>query len=220
MSSAAIPAQGTTLHIAGTAGGAKTITGVSVGFPAVVTSAAHGLANGDVVAIAAITGTIGSDATNGLNGKSFVISHVLTNSFVIEANTTGLVYTSGGTATPSTWTKVGNIKTIKPSGSSASEIDVTDLDSTGKEFRTGLKDPGTCSLENFCLDSDAGQAAMLAAFTSQAIKTFKITYPSGATPVRTFSALVKKFPEVGDIGIDNVINGSIELRLSGSVAVS
>ena len=53
--STAISAQGTTLQLSTGTGGAKTITGVVVGNPTILTSAAHGLANGDVVALAALT---------------------------------------------------------------------------------------------------------------------------------------------------------------------
>jgi hypothetical protein len=45
-----------------------------------------------------IVGTVGDDATDGLNGKSFVIQSILPDgvSFVITADTTGLTFTSGG----------------------------------------------------------------------------------------------------------------------------
>ncbi|MBK7592267.1 MAG: phage tail protein, partial [Betaproteobacteria bacterium] len=43
MASTAISAQGTIVQIATGTGGAKTITAVTVGYPAIVTSTAHGL---------------------------------------------------------------------------------------------------------------------------------------------------------------------------------
>jgi len=95
-----ISAQGSTLQVATGTGGAKTITAITVGFPAIVTSAAHGLNNGDVVTLAGIVGTMSS-----LNGTSRVVSNKTTNTFaLLDADTTGLVYTSGGTATPVTYT--------------------------------------------------------------------------------------------------------------------
>lgn len=220
MSTSAVKAQGTTLHISGTAGGAKTITAVSIGFPAIITSSAHGLANGDVVAIAAITGTVGTDATSGLNGKSYVVKNVTTNTFAIEANTTGLTYTSGGTATPSAWIKVGQLSDIKGTSDSSPDIEVTDLDSTTKEYIQGLPDTGSLSASCYCVDSDTGLAAVEAAFDARALKSFKVTYPSGPTPVRTFSAYVKSFPKIGDASKDGVVSGSIELKRSGVVTKS
>lgn len=222
MSSAAIQAQGTTLHIAGSTGTPATLTAVTVGFPTILAMTGHsGVANGDVVTFANFAG---ADAAL-LNGQTAVVMNKATgatnDTFTVQINTVGKTITIGtATATPSAWIKVGNIKTIKPSGSTSDDIDVTDLDSTAKEFKTGLADPGTIALDNFCLDSDVGQAAMLAAFNSQALKSFKVTYPSGSTPVRTFSASVKKFPDIGEASINGVVSGSIELRRSGSVTVS
>lgn len=220
MSSSAIKAQGTTLHIAGTAGGAKTITAATPGFPTIITSTAHGLANGDVVAIAAITGTLGTDATNGLNGKSLVISNVTANTFCVNVNTLTLTYTSGGTATASAWIKVGQITDIKGSSDTAPDIDVTDLDSTTKEYLPGLPDTGNVTMNVFCVDADTGLTAVEAAFDARTMKSFKITYPSGATPIRTFNAFVKSFPKIGDASKDAVVTGSIELKRSGTVAKS
>jgi len=172
------------------------------------------------VTIAAIVGTIGTDATNGLNGKTYSVKNVTTNTFAIEANTLGLAYTSGGSATPTTFTQIKECKASKPSGASADSLDVTDLDSTGKEFKTGLQDSGTISLDYNALDSDAGQTALGAAFVGSLSKTYKITYPAGNTPNRTFVASVTKFSTVPDASTGAIVTGSAELKISGSVTVS
>jgi len=221
MSTGAIPSQGTTLHIAGTSGTAKTITAISVGFPTILTSSAHGLTNGDSTAIAAIVGTVGTDATKGLNGKTLSITHVTTNTFAVEIDTTGLAYTSGGTATPSAWIKVGQVSDIKGTSDSTPDIDVSDLDSTTKEYLPGLPDTGNVSMTVYAaVDTDPGLAAIEAAFDARTTKTFKITYPKGSTPVRTFNAYAKSFPKVGDASKDGVVTGTIELKRSGSVTKS
>jgi hypothetical protein len=218
MSKAAQLAQKSRMYIASTAGAAKTITAVSIGYPAVVTSTAHGLANGDVVVIAALVGTIGTDATNGLNGKTYVINHVLANSFVIEANTTGLVYTSGGTATPNTWTQIKELKAIKPGGASTSKIDVSDLDSDAAEYRVGLVDNGTLSADGFDSVTDAGQTAVLAAFNAQTVNTYKLALTGGST--RTFDAVVTKFGTLPDVAVNGVQTQSVEWQISGAVVRS
>jgi hypothetical protein len=210
-------AQNTKLYIAGSSGSAKTLTAASAGFPTILTSTAHGLVNGDIVAIAGITGTIGTDATYGLNGKSFTVKNITTNTFAIEANTTGLTYTSGGTATPSAWIQVKEVKTIKSSGASASKIDVTDLDSTAKEYRAGLVDNGTFSSDVNILESDPGQAAVLAAFIAATVNNYKVVSPS---KTRTFQASCLKFPTIPDSAVDGVQTGSAEWQISGSVTVS
>lgn len=216
MSIAAQLAQNSKMYIAGTAGAAKTITAITPGFPTIVTSTAHGLSNGDYAAIAAIVGTIGTDPT-GLNGKSFTISNVTANTFSINVNTLTLVYTSGGTATATAWTQIKEVKGIKPSGASASKIDVTDLDSTAKEYRTGLIDNGTFAADINVLESDPGQAAVLAAFTGVTVNSYKIVT---SAKTRTFNAICLKFPTVPDTSVDSVQTGSAEWQISGSVTVS
>lgn len=216
MASSAFSAQGTTLQISTGTGGAKTITAVAVGFPTILTSAAHGLANGDVVTVAAITGTAGTDATNGLNGKTYVVTNVTTNTFAVQANTTGLAYTSGGTATPQTFTNISNIKSFNGFGGMADEIDVTNLDSTAKEFRLGLQDFGTFSVELHVDYADAGQNALRAAQASGAQKNFKLNFPNAK--VASFAGFVKGTPVSG--GINDVLAGSAEIRISGAVTVA
>lgn len=77
----------------------KTITGITNASPGVVTSAAHGFANGDEVYIDSVSGL------TQLNGLSFLVAGVTANDFTLTdifgnaINTTTYgVYTSGGTA--------------------------------------------------------------------------------------------------------------------------
>jgi hypothetical protein len=210
-------ARGTKLFIAGTGGSAKNLSAGVAGFPTILTSNAHGLKNGDIVAIAAITGTMGTDATNGLNGKSFVVKNVTTNTFAIEADTVGLTYTSGGTATPNTWTQIKELKGISPSGASVSELDATDLDSTAMEYLMGLPDQGTLSFQINILESDPGQAACLALFLASGNANFKVESPA---KTRTFNGGFLKWPTIPDSMVNGIQTGTAELRVSGAVTVA
>lgn len=224
MSTDAIPAQGSTLHIAGSAAAAEVLTAIVVGFPTILAITGHaGVANGDVITLAGFTG---ADAAT-LNGKTAVVKNLATgatnDTFAIDINTVGKTITidaGNTTATPTEWIKVGQLTDIKATSDTSPDIEVTDLDSTTKEWMPGLPDTGTVSMNVFCVDSDTGLAAVEAAFDARVVKSFKVTYPSGATPIRTFSAYVKAFPKVGDASKDSVVTGSIELKRSGSVTKS
>lgn len=75
-----------------------TITNVTAASPAVVTSTAHGLSNGDLVGISGIVGTVGTNATQGLNGTVWVVANKTANTFEAQgSDTSGLAYTSDGT---------------------------------------------------------------------------------------------------------------------------
>lgn len=75
----------------------KSITGVSVANPAVITSNAHGYSNGDWVFISGLVGP------TGLNGKTYIVAGATTNTFTLldlysgAAVANAVAYVSGGT---------------------------------------------------------------------------------------------------------------------------
>lgn len=76
----------------------KALSAITAADPAVFTSAGHGFSNDDWVYLDGIVGTMEE-----LNGKTFLISNAATDTFElidfdgVAVDTTGLVYTSGGT---------------------------------------------------------------------------------------------------------------------------
>lgn len=216
MASTAISAQGAVLSIGTGSGGAKTISGVTVGYPTLLTATAHGFNNGDVVALAALTG---ADAAS-LNGLTVTVKYKSTNAFYVDVDTTGKTITPGsGTATPVTFTQVNNVKSYTGFDGSASELDKTNLSSTAKEFALGLVDPGQFSLELDVDMNDSGQAALRAKQQSGVITNFKLVLPGAVSNLTyTFTGYVKKFSQSG--GVDQIVKGSVDIRISGPVTLS
>lgn len=209
MTSTAISAQGSTLQISTGTGGAKTISGVAVGFPTIITATANGFGNGDVVTLSGLTG---ADAAL-LNGQTIVVNNKTTNTFAVNIDTTGKTITASGSATPVTYTKISNLKTFSGMDGTTGEIDVTNMDSQAKEFVAGLQDNGQFTIEVDQDLSDAGQLALLAAKTAAATKNFKLTLPNGK--VGSFAGFVKKFGVSG--GVDQVVKAPCDIRISGPV---
>ena len=207
--STAISAQNSTLQVSTGTGGAKTITAIVVGNPTILTAAAHGFTNGDVVAIAGVTGT---DAAL-LNGQSWVVTNVTTNTFAVQLNSLAKTLTATGTATPQTYTKVNNFKDYNGFDGKASEIDVTHLESSAKEFRLGLVDNGSFSINVDRDTSDAGQQALEAARVTSTQKTFKLTLPNAK--VATFNGFVTQFSLSGKV--DDVLKTPVTIRITGDV---
>lgn len=209
--STAISAQGSKLEVSSTAGAAKSITAIAVGFPTILTSAAHGLSNGDVVTLAALTG---ADAAL-LNGQTAVVTNKTTNTIALDIDTTGKTITVGsGTATPLSWTQVKNLVSFKGFDGQASELDKTDLDSTAKEFMLGLQDWGTFSFDVNRDMNDAGQQAVDASKRAGSQKAYKLTLPNSKT--KTFNAYCKNSPLEG--GVDQILKTSgVTLRITGDV---
>lgn len=112
-----------------------------------------------------------------------------------------------------TWTKIKNIISFTGFDGAGSEIDVTDLDSTAKEFRLGLQDHGKFSFDMHIDRADAGQIALEGARKAGKVTQLKLTLPNG--DAATFSVLVKSTPITG--GIDAVLKGSVETRVTGDI---
>jgi len=208
-----VQAQGTALHIGTGTGGAITITAISKAFNAEVTGT-HTLTVGDRVTFATVGGMT---QINGLTGTVRAVTS--TTAFVVGIDSRAFTtYTSGGTATPVTWTEVLGIIDYSPSGATVSEIDTTDLKSTAKEFMAGLTDNGSFTINYKYLEDDAGQAACRVAGAGSLTKSFKITDP--LSNVYTFSGHLSSYGAVPSAGVDQVLKGSQTVRISGAVVVS
>ena len=209
MSSDAISAQGTTIEISTGTGGAVTITDITQAYYAEVTGT-NTLEAGDRVTFASVSGMT---EINSLVGTVIAATSA---DFVVDIDTRAFTaYTSGGTATPVTWTQITEVKSIEPSGASVSEIDVTDLDSTAKEFRAGLSDNGSITLNINYLETDTGQGAAKTAFENSTQKNFRITDPESNT--YSFEGYVANFHTMPTANVDGVLEGTITIRVSGSV---
>lgn len=208
MTSTAISAQGTVLSIGTGTGSAKTTTGIALGNPTILTSSIHGLHNGDVVALSDFTGI---DAAF-LNGQSFSVRNVTLNTFAVYADTTAkTIVGDDATATPSTFTAVANIKDFTGFDGSASEIELTNLDSVAKEFRLGLNDPGQFTFNIDYDGSNAGHIALRAKQVSGVVSNFKVVLPN--TAGITFNGYVKKFTLAG--GVDALAKTAVDIRITG-----
>ncbi|PQV50972.1 phage tail tube protein [Paraburkholderia sp. BL21I4N1] len=209
-SSTAISAQGSTLSVSGGAGVVKNITGLALGFPTIVASAAHGFSNGDIVTFGALAGN------TTLNGQTAVIKNVTAGTYAVDIDTTGgAAWTAGGTATPVAWTPIGNLNNFKGFDGTANEIDKTNLSSTAKEFMLGLQDFGHFTFDVDKDFTDPGQVACDAAKRAGTLKQFKLTLPN--TRTATFSGYVKNSPLDG--GVDQILKTTgVSIRITGDVA--
>jgi hypothetical protein len=206
----AISAQGSTLKMETGSGSPVTTVTATVGYPTIITKSSHGLSNGDVVTLSAFAGA--SAAL--MNGFTVVVKNVTANTLALDIDTTGGTLTAAnGTLTPVALTTIAEVKSFSGLDGSASEIDVTHLGSTAKEYRLGLVDEGGFTFEMNRVAADPGQAALLTSRNAGTLKTYKLTLPNAE--VATFTAFAKTFPVAG--GVDGVVSHSIGLRISGAV---
>lgn len=195
---------------------ADVISGLTNANPGVVTSTAHGNANGTIVLIEAVGGMVQ------VNNRAFVVANQAANSFELKGvDTTALqgygVYTSGGTAKAQTMTEVGEVRGITAAfDGEASDIDVTHLRSSGKEYLTGLPEFGNCSLNLWLpVGADAGQTRLRNLRETQSVGTFSITLPSGL--IAAFRGLVKSFALTG-LEVDGAVQVGCTIKVTNSPA--
>ena len=210
MASNAISSQGAILQMGTGTGGAVTCTAGAAGNPTILTKAAHGLTNGTVVTLAAFSG---ADAAT-LNGKTVAVSNVTSGTFAVPIDSTGKTITYTGTATPVTYTAIGEFKSWTGPNSNSDELDTTNLASTAKEKLLGLTDYGDFSFDISVYLDDVGQTALRTALDAKTLKTFKIILPSGTLTTGTFSAYVKSMPVKGGVG--QILGGTVTLSITGA----
>lgn len=109
---------------------------------------------------------------------------------------------------------INNIASFSGFDGEASEIDATNLSSVAKEFKIGLKDFGSFSMEIHPDYDDAGQNVLRSA--GNKVKSFKATLPNGK--VITFKGLVKNADSL-NAGIDAVLTGTVTIKVTGAVEV-
>ena len=132
--------------------------------------------------------------------------------------TQGVLIQRGDNASPSVYTTIPEIVSFDGPGGSSNEIDVTDLASTAKEFRMGLKDEGDFSFEMMYIPNDSEHSGLQDDRTNRTLRDFKVVLTDSPQSDMTFTAYVREFSVSG--GVDDVLRASVTLRISGDVTIT
>lgn len=183
MSITALKGIGFTAEVQKTLGSAKTISGITLANPGVVTSTSHGFSNGDVV-ILAIAGMVQ------LNQVACRVANVTTNTFELEGiDTSGYTaFTSGSATKVTAWDTIGWATSLNLAGSTPKEIDTTTLADTQLQVAYGMSAAGSGTIDGFDQVADTAMLNLKAASTAQATRAFRLSYASGQK--RIFNANV------------------------------
>ena len=110
---------------------------------------------------------------------------------------------------------IANVVSFTGFDGESAEIDVSNLQSTSKEYLVGLSDGGgSFTMEVHPDFSDPGQEAVRAAALSGASSAFVLTLSDLSTA--TFNALVKNGTSMNG-AVDAAIAGSFSLKVTGDV---
>lgn len=158
----------------------KTITGITLAAPGVVTSASHGYSNGDYIYLL-IQGTYQ------LNERVFRVCNVAADTFQLEGysggtgiDTSAYGVFSSGTAQKITFgTTIDSMTKFDIPNVPAESIDVTTVHHTQRVTVPGLLGETKADVEFLWDPGDAAQAALKLASDAQAKRAFKIQYGTG-----------------------------------------
>lgn len=153
---------------------AKTITAITKASPAVVSSVAHGYANGDIVYIE-------SQGMRQVNERIFRVAGVTTDSFQLEGEDSTLFDDfSSGTAQKITFgTSITTATSISASGGDFDMIDTTTIHAAQKSQIPGLPNPSVFNMDHIHDISDGGLKAMKVACDNQQKRAFMFQFGSG-----------------------------------------
>ena len=122
----------------------------------------------------------------------------------------------GDAASPEVFTTIIQVTAIDGPDGSATEIDASNLSSTAKEFKVGLKDEGQVTL-SINYDPDNAQHEILrAALGGTASKNYVITMSDGS-PATTFSFAAFVMAFTPSYAVDGIVTASVTLRITGAV---
>lgn len=127
----------------------------------------------------------------------------------------GLIFKRGDGAATELFTAIPEIKSFSGPGGSASVIDVSDLNSTGKEKRMGLKDEGQIQLTINYLPKNAQHAGLRSDRGARTLRNFKMEFTDNPKTIWSFAAYVTGFSVTGSV--DGVVEAQVTLEISGSI---
>lgn len=136
-----------------------------------------------------------------------------------EVKTQGTKLKLAGAVSPVAYTAMANVTSISGLGGQKGDIDITNFDSTAKEFLTGLEDPGQVQVEINYSPNDTTQNTLWTLKDSGALRSWRIQL-SGASPSPYFgfNATVQQFQV--NFQTDDVVRATVTLRVSGSITKS
>lgn len=185
---------GATVAMASGYGSSLTVTILTNANPAVATSTAHGLSNGDYVEF--------TSGWSRLTDKVLRVANVTANTFELEGYDTSSTSTyPAGTGTGSVrkitgWTQIQNILSLTTSGGEQQFLDYQTLESDSQKRIQTFKNASTMTMEIGDDPTSAGQIALSVANDDRLTRAFRITLPSASKLLYNGTASFNKTPSL------------------------
>ena len=132
-------------------------------------------------------------------------------------NVQGMTLAIGDGASPEAFTTISGVSNLAGPTGGRELIDVTAINSTGKEYLVGLVDYGDITSTLFYEPANTQHALLWTAFIAagQTTTNFRITFTDSPATTYTFAALVQGFPH--DFAADAAVSVNLTLKISGAI---
>ncbi len=128
----------------------------------------------------------------------------------------GMVLQVSPSGSPQSFATVPETRSIAGPDGQANWIDPTDLASTSKEGRPGLKDNGQISVSMHYLPDNAVHQTLKSAFDSRTLKTWSIDFTDDTTTRWEFDGYVLGFAVRNEV--DGVTMVEMTIRITGDIS--
>ena len=131
----------------------------------------------------------------------------------------GAALALGSGASPQVYTTVAEVLRCGPIGSTNPEVDVTNLDSTAKEYIAGLADGNTVEFEMNWIGGNAQQESLRTQQASGTTVNMRMTWPTSPNTLAVFDLVLLTF-EIGETTPESQLTAMVSGRISGSITWS
>lgn len=165
----------TKVEVQKTLGSDLTVTAVTKANPGVATSAAHGLANGDVVVFTASGGMVE------LDGQAVRVANVAADTFELEGidTTDYSTWTSGTANEVSAWETLDSAQNVTMPNPTPAKLDCTTLIDKSKQYVFGLPDAPDGSITGLFNPAGAAELLIKAATKANGTLAFRLNFADG-----------------------------------------
>ena len=125
----------------------------------------------------------------------------------------------GSGASPQVYTTIAEVLRCGPIGSTNPEVDVTNLDSTAKEYIAGLADGNTVEFEMNWVVGNTEQQSLRSSQAAGSTVNLRMVWPTSPETKAQFDLVLLNF-EMGETTPEQQVTAQASGRISGSIVWS
>ena len=125
----------------------------------------------------------------------------------------------GSGASPQVYTTIAEVLRCGPIGSTNPEVDVTNLDSTAKEYIAGLADGNSLEFDVNWISGNTQQTSLRTSQAAGSTVNIKMVWPTSPNTTAVFDLVLLSF-EISETSAESQVMASISGRITGSIAWS